>query len=114
MAAGRGAEIASLKRDIENTLGNQREDGQLVLAFESDQLILYDPARDWKISYLDTRVTPQGANPSTWNVQFNASLDQVMQGLTRPATLLKSELWMNALTTPMKYALFINYLRKQK
>ena len=64
------AEIAALKRNIQDTLQQSMEnrrtaDGRLILSFESDQEILLEAGREWKISYLDTEVTRNGEqNPS--------------------------------------------------
>ena len=98
MQAGRAAEIDNIKNLIKNTLQNrQTADGYRILSYESDQEILYEENRPWKISYLDTDVTRPAneRNPSRWTVRLNASLDQVMQGLARPATLLRSDLLMD-------------------
>ena len=98
LQAGRAAEIDNIKTLIEDSLQNrQTADGFRILSYESDQEILLEPQRPWKISYLDTDVTkPDGErNPSKWTVRLNASLDQVMRATRpRPAQLLRSELLM--------------------
>ena len=97
--AAKAAEISALQQRIRDTLQQSMEnrrtaDGRLILSYESDQEILLEAGREWKISYLDTDVVKHGArNPSRWTVRMNASLDQVMQGRARPAQLLRSELF---------------------
>ena len=101
-AAARAAEIEALKTSIKDTLqqslqNRRTEDGELILSYESDQEILFEAARPWKISYLDTDVTRNGQrDPSKWTVRMEASLDQVMRSSRpRPAQLLRSELLMD-------------------
>ena len=60
--AAKAAEIGALKQRIKDTLrqtmDNRRTtDGRLILSYESDQEILLEEGRGWKISYLDTDVT---------------------------------------------------------
>jgi hypothetical protein len=97
MEGGRGPEIDRIKTRIKETLHNRRtSEGRRILSYESDQEIIFEEDRPWKISYLDTEVAKNGErNPSQWTVRLNASLDQVMQGLARPATLLQPQLLMD-------------------
>ena len=99
--AARAAEIEALKTRIKNelqqTTQNRRTaEGELILSYESDQEILFEQGRPWKISYLDTTVTRDNQrDPSKWTVRMAASLNQVMRASRpRPAQLLRSELLM--------------------
>ena len=86
---------AKIRAEIEKKSNRRTADDRLILSFESDQEILFEQGREWKISFLDTNVDRAGErNPSKWTVRMNASLDQVMQGIPRPAQLLHSELIM--------------------
>ena len=86
---------AKIRAEIEKKSIRRTADDRLILSFESDQEILFEQGREWKISFLDTNVDRAGErNPSRWTVRMNASLDQVLQGIPRPAQLLHSELIM--------------------
>ena len=61
----RAARLAGLKQKLLDMLAPRRDPntGELIIAFQSDQYVIYDetlPQRDWEYSQLDTAVQENG------------------------------------------------------
>ena len=80
---GRAGLLASIKAEVKRLLEARVENGEEVLAFESDQLITLDNTRDWRFSELHTEVENGDAD-------VQAFLNMPMRGLPDNSQLLHS------------------------
>ena len=80
---GRAGLLASIRAEVKRILEARVENGEEVLAFESDQLITLDNTRDWRFSELHTEVENGDAD-------VQAFLNMPMRGLPDNSQLLHS------------------------
>ena len=86
MPGGREDRLQAFRGQVLEKLKSRELNGEIVLHFESDQMVLLDTTRDWEFSSMSTSVQNDGG------VDLEAFLNTPMRGLPENSQIYRSDL----------------------